>query len=551
MSLRTGAEHLVDALVANETDVAYGVPGESFLAVLDAIHGSNGAVRFITCRQEAGAANMAEAHGKMTGRPGICLVTRGPGATQASVGVHTARQDSTPMILLIGQVSREVRDREAFQEIDYRTFFQQQAKWVAEISDPARVPEYIARAFSVAMNGRPGPVVLSLPEDMLTQPAEALAIPRIEPARGGITPEDIGRLKTMLAQAKRPFVIYGGSKWDQETVDLAREFVEANDLPVACSFRSKDHYDNTGANYAGDLGVSPDPRLVERIKEADLLIAFGPRLGEMTTSGYEILQPPVLERQRLVHIHPGAEELGKVFCPDLAINASPNSAAAALAQIRVSTDAWKGHAARANEDYRVYSSPVAVRRGVNLSEVFHWMSDNLPEDTIVTNGAGNYAAWLHRFYRHRRCRTQLGPMSGAMGYGVPAGIAAKLQNPDTAVVSVNGDGCFLMCAQELATAVQYRANVIFLVCDNGSYGTIRMHQERHYPGRVEGTTLQNPDFVAFAESFGAKGFYVESADMFPKAFEAALQCDLPCLLHLRCDIEEIAPGQTIREIRAS
>ena len=527
MPRQTGAQHLADALIVNGAHMAFGVPGESYLALLDAIYDKGKDFRFITCRQEAGAANMAEAHGKLTGRPGICMVTRGPGATQASVGVHTAFQDSTPMILLIGQVARDMKDREAFQEIDYTLFFRDQCKWVAEINDPARVPEYMARAFATAMNGRPGPVVLSLPEDMLTEIADAPAIRRVEVAHAAPAPGDVTKLEALLAKAKRPFVIYGGTKWSAETVEKARRFAENNDLPVACSFRSKDHYNNMGPNYAGDLGVGPNPKLVERVKSADLLIVFGPRLGEMTTSGYTVLKPPVLEGQTLVHIHPGAQELGRVYQPDLAINAT----------------------AAAHEEFLAFSSVVEVKRGFNLSKMFCWLSDNLPDSAILTNGAGNYAAWLHRFYRHRHCRTQLGPTSGAMGYGVPAGIAAKLEKPEALVVSVNGDGCFLMCGQELATAVQHGANVIFIVADNGAYGTIRMHQEREYPGRVSGTELQNPDFVAFAKSFGCEGIRVESFDDFPAAFEQARSCGRPALLHLVCDVEEIAPGRTISSLR--
>lgn len=551
MPRQTGAQHLADALLANGAHMAFGVPGESYLALLDAIHAKGKDFRFITCRQEAGAANMAEAHGKLTGRPGICMVTRGPGATQASVGVHTAFQDSTPMILLIGQVARDMKDREAFQEVDYTHFFRDQCKWVAEINDPARVPEYMARAFATAMNGRPGPVVLSLPEDMLTEVADAPAIRRVETAHAAPAPGDIAKLEALLAKAKRPFAIFGGTKWSEETVEKARRFAENNDLPVACSFRSKDHYNNMGPNYAGDLGVAPNLKLVERVKGADLLIVFGPRLGEMTTSGYTVLKPPILEGQTLVHIHPGAQELGRVYQPDLAINATVAAAADALSQIRVDSSAWAGEAAAAHEEFLAFSSVVEVKRGFNLSKMFCWLSENLPENAILTNGAGNYAAWLHRFYRHKRCRTQLGPTSGAMGYGVPAGIAAKLEKPDSLVVSVNGDGCFLMCGQELATAAQYGANVIFIVADNGAYGTIRMHQERDYPGRVSGTELKNPDFAAFAKSFGCEGIRVESFDDFPAAFEQAKTCGKPALLHLICDVEEIAPGRTISALRAA
>ncbi|MCH8521266.1 thiamine pyrophosphate-binding protein [Glycocaulis sp.] len=551
MPRQTGAEHLADALIANGAHMAFGVPGESYLALLDAIYEKGKDFRFITCRQEAGAANMAEAHGKLTGRPGICMVTRGPGATQASVGVHTAFQDSTPMILLIGQVARDMKDREAFQEVDYTHFFRDQCKWVAEIHDPARVPEYMARAFATAMNGRPGPVVLSLPEDMLTEIADAPAIRRVETAQAAPALGDIAKLEALLVRAKRPFVIFGGTKWSEETVEKARAFAENNALPVACSFRSKDHYNNMGPNYAGDLGVGPNPKLVERVKGADLLIVFGPRLGEMTTSGYTIFKPPVLEGQTLVHIHPGAQELGRVYQADLAINATVAAAADALSQIKVDSSAWTGEAAAAHEEFLAFSSVVEVKRGFNLSKMFCWLSENLPENAILTNGAGNYAAWLHRFYRHKQCRTQLGPTSGAMGYGVPAGIAAKLEKPDALVVSVNGDGCFLMCGQELATAAQYGANVIFIVADNSAYGTIRMHQERDYPGRVSGTELKNPDFAAYARSFGCEGIRVESFDDFPAAFEQAKTCGRPALLHLICDVEEIAPGRTISGLRAA
>lgn len=548
MALRTGAQHLVDTLVANGANTAFGVPGESYLALLDALYEKGDGFKFVTCRHEAGAANMAEAHGKLTGRPGICMVTRGPGATQASVGVHTAMQDSTPMILLVGQVARGMREREAFQEIDYKAFFGDQTKWVAEIDDAARVPEFMARAFAVAMNGRPGPVVLSLPEDMLTEEAEAEPVRRTEPARHAPDPEDMEKLSALLSAAKRPFVLFGGGGWDDEAAEHARQFIENNALPVACTFRSKDHYDNTGPNYAGDLGVAPNPKLVERIKSADLLIAFGPRLGEMTSSGYTIFEPPVMT-QTFVHIHSGAEELGRVYQPDLAINASIKSAAKALSEIRVESKAWAGSSEASHEEFEAFTKPVEVKSGVNLSAVFCWLSDNLPVDSIITNGAGNYAAWLHRFYRHRKCRTQLGPTSGAMGYGVPAAIAAKIAHPDSTVVSVNGDGCFLMCGQELATAVRYGANAIFLVCDNASYGTIRMHQERDYPGRVSGTELTNPDFVAFAKSFGAEGIKVDKTEDFAGAFERAKSCGKPVLLHLVCDVEEIAPGRTISGLR--
>jgi len=543
---RTGAQHLVDALADNGSDLIFGVPGESYLAVLDALV-DEPSLRFITCRHEAAAANMAEAHGKLTGRPGVCMVTRGPGATHASVGVHTAFQDSTPMILLIGQVARGMRDREAFQEIDYRRFFADQTKWAAEIDDPARVPEYMARAYATAMNGRPGPVALALPEDMLTQTAEALRCGRVTRARAAPAKEDLHRLKLQLQSAKRPIVLLGGGGWSQAAVKNAKRFVERNALPVACTFRAKDYADNAGSNYAGDLGIAPNPALAERVKTSDLVIAIGPRLGEMTSSGYSLFAPP-RPVQPLIHIHPGAEELGRVYKAELSIQATIPEACAALARIQVDSTAWAGEAESANTAYREFIEPVDVSQGVNLSEVFSWLSRTLPRDAILCNGAGNYAAWLHRFHQHRRYRTQLAPTSGAMGYGVPAAIAAKLAHPERTVVSVSGDGCFLMSAQELATAARYGANVIFLVVDNGAYGTIRMHQERDYPARKSGTDLTNPDFKKFAESFGCYARKVTHSTEFPNAFRAAKRAGRPALIWIEGDVEAIAPGKRLSEL---
>lgn len=548
MPTRTGAQHLVDALLANGADMAFGVPGESYLAVLDALVDVEDRFRFITCRHEAGAANMAEAYGKLTGRPGICMVTRGPGATHAAIGVHTAMQDSTPMILLIGQVARDMREREAFQEIEYRRFFADQCKWVAEIDDPARVPEFMARAFATAMNGRPGPVVLALPEDMLVEDADAAPVPRVEPARAAPAKADMERLRAMLSEARRPFVLFGGGGWTAEAVKHARRFVERNDLPVGCTFRAKDYYDNTRPNYAGDVGIAPNPKLAERVRNADLVIALGPRLGEMTTSGYTLFTPPVA-RQTLVHIHPGAEELGRVYQPALAINASIPEAARALKAIEVDSSAWAGEAEAAHAEFQAFTAPLEAVSGVNLSKVFSDLFGLVKKDAIVTNGAGNYAAWLHRFFKHRSWRSQLAPTSGAMGYGVPAAIAAKLAHPDREVISVNGDGCFLMCGQELATAMRYGANVIFIVVDNGAYGTIRMHQERDYPRRVSGTDLTNPDFRKYAESFGLHASVVEHEDDFPAAFRRARGAKRPAMIVIKGDVEAIAPGKTLSAIR--
>lgn len=550
MALRTGARHLIDALLAQDVTHVFCVPGESYLAALDALYDVRDRIQLITCRHEAGAANMAEAYGKLTGKPGVCFVTRGPGATHASIGVHTAHQDSTPMILFIGQVARDQMDREAFQEIEYRRMFASLAKWVAQIDRADRVGEYVERAFATALNGRQGPVVLALPEDMLTEESAAEPAQPVARAMAAPPPASIKELEAMLAAAKRPFLLVGGGGWTKQATADLRAFAEANALPVGASFRCKDLYDNRRPNYAGDVGIAPNPKLADRIREADLLIALGPRLGEMTTSGYKLIKAPHPDK-KLVHIHAGAEELGRVYHADLAINASPPAAAEALRGVSVDPRAWRGEAEAAHVDFLEFAAPVEVGGGVNLAKVFAHLDEALPDDAIVTNGAGNYAAWLHRFYKHKAFKTQLAPTSGAMGYGVPAAIAAKAVHPDREVVCAAGDGCFLMSAQELATAAQYDLNVIFLVCDNGSYGTIRMHQERDYPGRVSGTDLKNPDFKAFAESFGLHAQRVESTDAFPAAFERARAAGGPALLHLIVNAEDIAPGRTLSSLRAA
>lgn len=548
-TVRTAAQTLVDCLVAQGATHAFCVPGESYLAVLDALHDVRDTLRLITCRHEAGAANMAEAHGKLTGRPGLCFVTRGPGATHAAIGVHTARQDSTPMILFIGQVARADRDREAFQEVDYRQMFGPLAKWVAEIEDPARMAEYVSRAYAIAMNGRPGPVVLALPEDMLVEacPAPERRCERIEAANPAPAPAALARFRELLAGSARPLVLLGGSGWSEAGLASLKDFVEANRLPVATTFRRKALFDNTHPNYAGDLGIGPNPKLAERVKQADLLIVFGSRLSEMTTSGYTLITPPV-PRQPLIHIHPDPDELGKVYQPALAVASGLDEAAHALAGLTVDSSRWAGAAEKAHADYRNWVQPVAVGEGVNLSEVMAHLGSTLPHDAILTNGAGNFAAWLHRFYQHRRCRTQLAPTSGAMGYGVPAAVAAKIVHPERTVVCLAGDGDFMMTAQELATAVQYGANVIVLISNNGVYGTIRMHQDREYPGRVSGTELVNPDFVAFAAAFGCHAAKVERTEDFPAAFEAARQSNRPAVLELSVSARHIAPNKVLSDL---
>jgi acetolactate synthase I/II/III large subunit len=546
---RSGAQVLIDQLRIHGTDTIFGVPGESYLAALDALYAQRNSIRYVICRQEGGAANMAEAYGKLTGKPGICFVTRGPGATNASIGLHTGFQDSTPMILLVGQVAREATDREAFQEIDYRRMFGQMAKWVAQIEDARRIPELVSQAFHTALNGRPGPVVLALPEDMLTDEVEVADAGPYKIARGAPAPGDIAKLRELLGAAERPMVILGGGGWSAEACADIRAFVEANDLPVCASFRNQDLIDNRHANYVGDLGVGVGPALGKRIKECDLVVAIGPRLGEATTGGYALFDLPV-PKQKLVHVHAGAEELGRVYQATLPINSGmANFAAAAKAMKPVDGKRWKAGVAEAHAEYLDNIKPGPLPGAVNMGEVIAWLNKRLPDDAIVTNGAGNYAAFLHRFFQYRGFKTQLAPTSGAMGYGVPAAVAAKIAQPHRMVVSLAGDGCFLMNGQEFATAVQHGANVVIAVVDNGMYGTIRMHQEREYPTRVYGTELKNPDFAAYARAFGGHGETVEKTEDFAAAFERALAAGKPAIIHVKTDPEALTSRITLSKLR--
>jgi acetolactate synthase I/II/III large subunit len=531
---RTGGQILIDQLVAQGVERVTCVPGESYLAALDALHDSG--IDVVVCRAEGGAAMMAEAYGKLTGRPGICFVTRGPGATNASHGVHIAMQDSTPMILFIGQVDTGMREREAFQEVDYKAMFGTLAKWVVEIDRPERIPELVARAFRIAMQGRPGPVVISLPENMLTERAAVGDAPHVEPARNYPAPADITSLATMLAAAKRPIVVLGGSGWDAEGCAAIARFAERFALPVTTSFRRASLFPAEHPNYAGDLGIGPDSRLKARIVGADLILLIGGRMSEMPSSSYTLLDIPT-PQQALVHVHPGAEELGRVYQPQLAIQASPAAFAAALDDLRpAATPAWSGEAAKAHADYLDWTGkPRELPGDFQYGEAVAWLRDRLPKDAILCNGAGNYAGWLHRYHRFHHFATQLAPTSGSMGYGVPAAVLAKRQYPDRVVVAFAGDGCFLMNGQEFATAVQYGAAIIVIVIDNGQYGTIRMHQERDYPGRVVATQLQNPDFALYAKAFGGYGEHVERTADFAPAFERALASGKPAILHCRLD----------------
>jgi acetolactate synthase-1/2/3 large subunit len=550
LEMRTAAQILVDALKVHGADTAFCVPGESYLAVLDALYDAREAIRLVVARQDGGAGYMAEAYGKLTGKPGICFVTRGPGATNASIAVHTAFQDSTPMILFIGQVGSDFVEREAFQEVDYRRMFGQMAKWVASIDRADRVPEFVSHAFHCATSGRKGPVVLALPEDMLVGTAAVPDTDSYKEVQAHPGAADIERLRAMLAAAERPIVVPGGSGWDERACADLRRFVEANDLPVGCAFRFQDLFDNRHANYAGDVGIGINPKLAARVKEADLVLAIGPRLGEMTTSGYTLLVPP-RPAQKLVHVHAGAEELGRVYQGDLLVNSGMPQIAAALAAMEpVDTSRWREWTRAASADYREWTGRRGNPGAVQMWDIVDFLGRRLPEDAILANGAGNFSGWFHRFHRHARFRTQVAPTSGAMGYGTPAGVACKIAAPERMVLSINGDGDFLMNGQELATAVQYDAAVIFIVVNNGMYGTIRMHQEREYPGRVYATDLRNPDFAAYARAFGAHGETVAETAEFAPAFERCVAAGKPALIEVRIDPQAITTQTTLDALRA-
>jgi len=545
---RTGGEILADQIAAFGGETLFTVPGESFLGLLDGLWRHRERVRVVTCRHEGGAANMAEAWGKLTGMPGLCAVTRGPGATNASNGVHTAYQDSTPMILLIGQVARAQRDREAFQEVDYRAMFAPLAKWVAEIDDPARVPEYFARAWAVAQEGRPGPVVLALPEDMLAETAEVADAAPAPLACPAPDIDTMARLGEALATSERPLLVLGGPGWSAEAAGLAAETALRHGLPVATAFRCQDFIDNAHPNYAGVLGIGPVPELARAVREkVDLLIVVGARMGEITTGGYTLLDIPS-PRMRLAHVHPAPDEIGRVYRTDIPIASTAENFLDALAILPVTGPDRSGWTARLRSACEAWCVPTDVPGKVNLGRVVVHLGEVLPEDAILTNGAGNYAVWVHRFHRYRAWRTQLAPTSGSMGYGVPAAIAAKLRHPGREVVSIAGDGCFLMTAQELATAARENLAITFIVVNNGMYGTIRMHQERHHPGRVMATGLTNPDFVAYAGAFGIPGERVEATGDFPAALARARASGKGYLIELRTDPEAITPDTTLSRL---
>ena len=539
--IRTGGRILVDQLLAQGCERIFTVPGESFLAVLDALHDTP-AIQTVTCRQEGGAAFMACADGTLTHRPGVAFVTRGPGATNAAIGVHVARQDSQPLILFIGDVDRATRDREAFQEVDFQAMFAPLAKWAARIDDAARIPEYVARAYAVAMNGRPGPVVLALPEDMLLEPVAAIDRPRVERLPQGCDEAALDHFADLLATAERPVAIVGGAGWDNLAAQDFAAWADRTGVPVVAAFRRQDAIPNACPSYAGNLGYGPNPKLVERIKAADLLIVAGPRLGEATTDGYMLITPEH-PGQRLVHVHPDANELGMTYRTDLAICAGMADFAEALAAIDGPPHAG---GAEAHAEWLAWSTP-APRDGVvmDLGPCVATMREMLPTDSIICNGAGNYSGWWHRYWPYAAPGTQLAPTAGAMGYGLPAAIAASLRYPDRQVVTLAGDGCFLMNGQELATAVQHDAQLLVLVIDNGAFGTIRMHQERAFPGRVSGTTLSNPDFAALARAYGCWAETVDRTEDFGSALARAQAQRGVRLLHLKTDVTVITAGATL------
>ncbi|WP_420141563.1 thiamine pyrophosphate-binding protein [Sphingomonas sp.] len=545
-SSRTGGRILVDALAAQGCDRLFTVPGESFLPVLDALV-EVPAIDVVVCRQEGGAAFMAEADGKMTHRPGIAFVTRGPGATNASIGVHVAMQDSTPMILFVGDVARDARDREGFQEVDFPAFFAPLAKWAARIESADRIPEYVARAYATALNGRPGPVVLALPEDMLEDRAETPDRPRVERVAQACPPSAVADALAALRQARAPVAIVGGADWDEKAGRDFANFARRAGLPVAAAFRRQDALSADCPVYAGNLGYGPNPKLVERVRAADLLLVVGARLGEATTDGYTILTPDH-PGQTLIHVHPDPEELGRVYRADVAICADTRAFAGAMADASDHSIHFET-GRQAHAEWRDWSTPAPNGMALDLNACWATLRETLPPDAIVCNGAGNFSAWAHRFWHYGSQPSQLAPTAGAMGYGVPAAIAAALRFPDRRVVAVAGVGDFLMNGQELATAAKTGARVLILLIDNGSYGTIRMHQERRYPTRVSATDLSNPDFAALARAYGGWAETVETTAQFAPALEAALRQPGIALLHLKTDIERIAPALTIAGLR--
>ncbi|QBX33575.1 thiamine pyrophosphate-binding protein [Paracoccus liaowanqingii] len=544
--MRHGGQVLVQALRANGVTRVFSVPGESFLAALDGLHDSG--IANVVCRHEGGAAMMAEAAGKLTGRPGVAFVTRGPGATNASAGVHVAQQDSTPMILFVGQIARGDRDREAFQEVDYRAMFAPLAKWVAQIDQTDRIAEYVTRAFHVAQSGRPGPVVLALPEDMLSDRTDSPDLPPARLPLAHVAPEAVQAVADALSSARRPLVVAGGSLWSQAAADDLARFAARWDLPVAVPFRRQDRMDNRLPHYVGDLGVGMNPALGAALAEADVILSLGSRLGDTLTDGYALMDP-VRPHARIIHVHPDPDQLGRLWRADPGLVADPRAVVAALTRCEAPAPRWSDWRTRLRGAYEAWQTPRPTPGALRMEQVVTWLAGNLPADAIVTNGAGNYASFLHRYYRWQCFGTQLAPTSGSMGYGLPAAISASLAHPGRMVVCLAGDGCLQMTVNELSTAAQYGATPIVLVANNGRYGTIRMHQERHYPGRVSGTDLFNPDFAALARAYGGHGELVERDEDLAPAFERARLSGRLAVIELRLDPEALTPGATLTQTR--
>ena len=549
--IKTGGELVVDALEAHGVKQLFCVPGESYLEVLDALHDSP--IVATSARQEGGAAMMAEAWGKLHGTPGICFVTRGPGATNASAGIHVAQQDSTPMILFIGQINSQLRHREAFQEVDYGQVFGSMAKWVAEIDSPDRITEMVSRAWSVASSGRPGPVVLVLPEDTLSGEAMGNDIKPFSTLETYPSSADLQHLANLLEQANKPIIIMGGSRWDADSVAHIEAFVERFKVPVACSFRRQMLFNHNHPNYAGDVGLGINPDLKLAISDADLVILMGGRFSEVPSQNYQLLGVHDTQQQ-LIHIHASAEELGRVYRADLAIHASPKALAKGLSQLnptQKTTPERFDHLARCHKNYQNWSSlPTEAHPGeVQMPAIMAHLATSLPKNAIITNGAGNYATWIHRFWKFSEYGTQLAPTSGSMGYGLPAAVAAKMAFPNKTVIAFAGDGCFQMTMQEFGTAVQAKAAVVVLVIDNGMYGTIRMHQELHFPDRISVTNLVNPDFCALAKAYGAFAALVTNSNQFPQALSDAIRAKKPALIHIKLDPQALTPSKTLNQIR--
>lgn len=548
---RIGGHILVDQLNTHGVKHVFCVPGESYLAVLDGLHDSD--IQVTVCRQEGGAAIMAESHGKLTGKPGICMVTRGPGASNAYAGIHIAMQDSTPLIMFVGQIETGMREREAFQEMDYKAVFGSQTKWTTEIDHVDRIPEIISRAFHIATSGRPGPVVIALPEDMLVQTAISISPPKYQVIEQTISAQQLDEITQQLSTAKKPIAILGGSRWDADSVKNFQQFAAQNNLPVAVQFRRQMLFPTSHPCFVGDVGLGCNPALIEYIKQSDLVLMVGGRMSEVPSQSYTLLPiPGPKQGQTLIHVHPDINELNRVYRANISVNASGKAFSNAVKNIQaLDSNESKQQLQDLRKKYQQWTDPLAVEipGDLQMGQVMHYLAQNLPSDSIMCNGAGNYATWLHRYYPFNEYGTQLAPTSGSMGYGLPAAVAAKRVNPDKTVVCFAGDGCFLMHGQEFATAVQYDLPIIVLLIDNSMYGTIRMHQEMHYPARISATNLHNPDFAAYAKAFGGHGETVTSTEEFAAAFERAVDSNLPAIIHCKIDPEAISPATTLEKLR--